>query len=151
MSGEREIGQAFFPRLGARASQHNLNQLGVIEMLNPKRVFVLFPVLLGLLIVGIASANGGGKDKVKNYELTIGAATKVGSVVLKPGEYKFKVEGTNVVFTKQGNDTAFTVTAKTESAKAEFTKTITHQVQDAGQPRIIAIELKGTQSLVKFD
>ncbi len=120
-------------------------------MLNLRRSFVFLAVLLGLLTVGIASANGGGKDKAKSYELTLGSATKVGNVVLKPGEYKFKLDGANAVFTKAGSDATFTAPAKLETGTESFSKTLIHQVQDGAQSRIISIALKGTQNTLKFD
>jgi hypothetical protein len=120
-------------------------------MRNLKTNFVFFAVLLGLLCVGIASANGGGKDKAKNYEISVRSTTKVGAVVLKPGVYKFKVEGSNAIFTRQGSNTVFTTPAKLETVKEDFDNTMFHQIQDGGESRIISIELKGTQSLLKFD
>jgi hypothetical protein len=118
-------------------------------MLNLKRSSVCIAILLGLLAGGIASAKGGGK--AKNYEITVSSATKVGAVVLKPGDYKLKVEGANAVFTKEGSDATFTAPAKIEEGKEMFDRTLVHQVQDGGQSRIISIALKGTQSLLKFD
>jgi hypothetical protein len=120
-------------------------------MLNLRRSFVFFAVLLGLLTVGIASANGGGKEKAKNYEITVGSPTRVGTVVLKPGDYKFKVEGSNAIFTKSGSDTTFTTPAKIETGTENFDRTMIHQIQDGGQARIISIVLKGTQNTLKFD
>ena len=120
-------------------------------MLNLKRGVVLFAVVLGMLSVGIASANGGGKDKAKNYEISIKSATKVGTVVLKAGDYKLKLDGANAVFTRETSDTTFTTPGKLETATGHFDKTIIHQIQDGDQARIISIELKGTQSLLKFD
>jgi hypothetical protein len=120
-------------------------------MLSLKRSVVFFAVVLGMLSIGIASANGGGKEKAKSYEISVRSATKVGTVVLKPGDYKFKVEGENAVFSKEDSNTSFTTPAKLETVNDHFDKTILHQVQDGDQPRIISIELKGTQSLLKFN
>jgi hypothetical protein len=120
-------------------------------MLNLKKSIVLFAALLGLLCVGVASANGGGKDKAKNFEISVHSATKVGTVVLKPGEYKIKVEGANAIFIKEDTDTTFTTAGKLETTSGHFNTTILHQVQDGDLLRIVSIELKGTQSLLKFD
>lgn len=120
-------------------------------MLNLKKSVVFFAALLGLLSVGIASANGGGKEKAKTYEISVRSATKVGTVVLKPGDYKVKVEGANAIFSKEDSNTTLTTPSTLETVNDHFAQTILHQVQDGDQPRIVAIELKGTQSLLKFD
>jgi hypothetical protein len=120
-------------------------------MLKLKNSIVFFAAVLALLFVGVASANGGGKDKAKNYEISVRSATKVGSVVLKPGDYRIKVEGSNAIFSKEDSSTTFTTPGKLETVSSHFDKTILHQVQDGDQARITSIELKGTQSLLKFD
>ena len=107
--------------------------------------------LLGLFCAGIASADSGAKNKAKSYDITIGSAAKVGTIVLDRGDYKLKVEGDNATFKKDGSGKTFTTPAKLETAKDEFDRTMIHQVQDGGQSRIISIELKGTQTLVRFD
>ncbi len=119
-------------------------------MNNLKRAWI-FAALLGLLCVGIASAADASKGKPKSYGITIGSATKVGSVVLTPGEYKFKVEGDNATFKNEGSGKTFTTPAKLETGKEEFDQTMLHQVKEEGQNRIVSIELKGTQTLLKFD
>jgi hypothetical protein len=120
-------------------------------MFNLKKSIVFFAALLGLLSVGIASANGGGKEKAKTYGISVHSATKVGTVVLKPGDYKIKVEGANAIFSKEDSNTSFTTPGKIETVSDHFAQTILHQVQDGDQSRIVSIELKGTQSLLKFD
>lgn len=120
-------------------------------MLNLKRSVVFFAAVLGMFSVGMASANGGGKEKAKSYEVSVRSATKVGTVVLKAGDYKLKVEGADVIFTKQGDRTTFTTPGKLETVSSHFDRTSLHQVQEGNQTRIVSIELKGTQSLLKFD
>jgi hypothetical protein len=104
-----------------------------------------FTVVLGLLTAGLLSA------KSKSYDLTIGSPTKVGSIVLKSGDYRFKVEGTNVVFTRTLNDATSTVPVKVETGKSKSPKTSVTQTTDGGQTRIVSIEPKGTTDILKFD
>lgn len=120
-------------------------------MFSLKRSIVIFLALLGMFSVGIASANGGGKEKSKGYEVSLRNTTKVGSVVLKAGDYRLKLDGANAVFTKESTGETFTTTGKLETVKDRFDKTGLHQVQDGDQPRIISIELKGTDTVLKFD
>lgn len=111
----------------------------------------LLAALLGLLCAGIASADNGAKAKAKSYAFTVGSDTKVGTVVLTRGEYKVKLEGADAIFTKDGTGKTFNAPAKLESTNEKFDRTRLHLVEDGGQGRIIAIELKGTQTLLKFD
>jgi len=117
-------------------------------MLNLKRSLVLFAVLLGLLTAGIVSAKG---SKVKSYEITISSAMKVGTVVLAPGEYKFKLDGSNAVFVKSRGGDTFTTPAKIEDGEDNYGRTVLRTVQDGDQTRIIGIALKGTKSMMKFN
>jgi hypothetical protein len=122
-----------------------------MNVLNLKKNLVCLTVALGLFAVGIPAASAAGKDKVKSFELTVKSDTKVGSVVLRPGDYKFKFEDSNAVFTRQNSGTVYTTAAKLETVKDEFSQTMVHQVKDGDQNRIIGIDLKGTQTQLKFD
>ena len=116
-----------------------------------KSSICVFAALLGVFCMGIASADNGAKNKSKAYEITIASATKVGTVVLTPGDYKLKMDGETATFKKDGTGKIFTAVAKLEAGKEDFDQTMIYQVQDGGQNRIIAIELKGTQTLLKFN
>jgi hypothetical protein len=122
-------------------------------MLNLKRIGTLSVVTLGMLSVGLVS--GVAAQKARSYELSLNTATKVGSQVLTPGDYKLKLEGSNAVFTKEGNrqsDAAtFTSPATLEAGNAKFEHTAIHAVLDAGQQRIVAIELEGSKNLLKLN
>jgi hypothetical protein len=111
----------------------------------------LLAALLGLLCAGIASADNGAKSKAKSYAFTVGSNTKVGAVVLPKGEYKVKLDGASAIFKQDGTGKTFDTPAKLEPAKESFDRTSLHIIEDGGQSRIVSIELKGTQTLLKFD
>lgn len=120
-------------------------------MLNLKRIVTPCVVMLGLLSVGVISASGGTAEKARSYELSLNAATKVGTQVLRAGDYKVRLEGPNAVFTNKSDKATFTAPAKLEAGNQKFDHTTMHFVQDGGQPRITSIELRGGKDLLKLD
>jgi len=124
-------------------------------MLNLKRIVTPSVVMLGLFSVGIVSASGGTAEKTRSYEVSLNTSAKVGTQVLTPGDYKLRLEGANAVFTKQskkeGDSATFTAPAKLEAGDEKFAYTAVHTVLDAGQPRIVSIELKGGKDLLKLN
>jgi len=86
----------------------------------------------------------------KTYTFTISSATQVGSVQLKPGEYKLKVDGSQVVLTDIGGnrvDTNVTI----EAAGKKFAQTSVSTSNTDNGARIISIELGGTSNRVVFE
>ena len=111
----------------------------------------LLAALLGLLCAGIVSADNGAKSKAKSYAFTVASDTKVGAVVLTRGEYKVKADGANAIFTKDGSGKTFEAPAKLEPTNENFSRTSLHLIEDGGENRLVSIELKGTQTLLKFN
>jgi hypothetical protein len=120
-------------------------------MLNLKRIFTLAVAMLGLLSVFVVTASAASAEKARSYEFSVTSATKVGTQVLTPGDYKVKLDGSNAVFTKEGTKATFTAPAKLEAGSEKFDRTILHVVEDSGQPRIISVELKGGKDLLKLN
>jgi hypothetical protein len=121
------------------------------QMLNLKRIVTLSGVMIGMLSASLINANAA-TEKARSYEVSLNAATKVGTQVLTAGDYKLKMEGANAVFTKENNNKAtFTVPAKLEAGNTKFDYTTINLTQDAGQPRITSIGLKGGNELLKLN
>ena len=120
-------------------------------MLNLKRIFTLAVAMLGLLSVFGVSASAASAEKARSYEFSLNSATKVGTQVLTPGDYKVKVEGSNAIFTKESSKATFTTPAKLEAGNEKFDRTTVHVVDDSGQPRIVSVELKGGKDLLKLN
>jgi len=117
-------------------------------MLSLKR-FV--PVLAVVLLLSANLAGAAAAEKAKSYSFSLASAAKVGNQVLTRGDYKVKLEGANAIFTKENTRATVTAPGKLETGKEKFDRTIIHQINDAGQPRITSIELGGTNGLLKLD
>lgn len=115
-----------------------------------QRVF-LFAIVLGLMTAGVLAAAEGGKDKSKSYSLNLTSPIKAGKVMLKAGQYKFKVEGPNAIFTRQENDESVTIPATIVAGKTKADKTTFVQSSEGGEPHIVSIDLKGSTDVLKFD
>jgi hypothetical protein len=115
-----------------------------------QRLF-LFAIVLGLMTAGTLTAADGGKEKSKSYSLNLTSGIKAGKVMLKAGQYKFKMDGANAIFTRQENDETFTIPATIETGKAKFDKTTFVQSSEGGEPHIVSIDLKGSTNTMKFN
>jgi hypothetical protein len=86
----------------------------------------------------------------KTYTLTVGNATQIGTTTLKAGEYKVKVEGTQVTLVDQTGHQIET-TAKLEPADHKFMDTAVMISTKDGGPKIVEIELGGSSNKVVFE
>jgi hypothetical protein len=111
----------------------------------------LFAIVLGLLSTGILGAADGGKAKSKSYSITVSNPIKVGSVTLKPGDYKVKLEGSEAVFLRVASNETFKVPAKIESSTDKYPKTALIQNTEGGQSKLVGLGLKGTSDVMKFE
>ena len=86
----------------------------------------------------------------KTYSFSVDRTTQIGTTELKPGEYKVKVDGTQVVLIDRAGHQIET-TAKVEPADHKFMATaVTISTQDGGA-KILAIELGGSTTKVVFE
>jgi hypothetical protein len=92
---------------------------------------------LTLATVGLASA--------KSYDVDLVANAKAGTVELKPGEYKLKVEGSQATFTDQ-NGKSVTVPVKVENSDKKFSDTRIETANQNGMDTIQAIDLGGSET-----
>ncbi len=60
------------------------------------------------------------------------------------------MEGSSVVFNESSKAT-LTAPAALEAGSAKFERTAVHTVQDAGEPRIVSIDLKGGKDVLKLN
>jgi hypothetical protein len=95
--------------------------------------------LVALATVGIAAA--------KSYDIDLLAATKAGTVELKPGEYKLKIEGSQAVFTDT-HGKSVTVSVKVESGEKKFGATRIETANQNGMDTIQAIDLGDSNTRV---
>jgi hypothetical protein len=85
----------------------------------------------------------------KTYDIVLSNPTTVGSVQLKPGQYKLKVDGANAIFT-DANSKSFTTPVKVESCDKKFDDTRVQSTKDGGGDRINEIDLGGSKTKLGF-
>ena len=98
--------------------------------------------IVALMSVLLASA--------KSYTINISDPATAGSAQLKAGEYRLKLDGTQVVLIdKAGNQ--IDTTAKVETAEHKFDQTSISISKADGANRIISIQLGGSTNRVVFE
>ena len=103
-----------------------------------------FLVVAGLALASLTVVSA------KTYEITLSTSTKVGSVQLKPGQYKLKVDGTNATFTDLNTAKSFTTPVKVENGDKKFDDTRVQSVKDGENDRINEIDLGGSKTKLGF-
>ncbi len=97
--------------------------------------------ILALLSVSLICA--------KTYDFALFDPTHAGDAQLKPGEYRLRVDGSQVVLMdKLGRQIA--VTATVEQADRKFDQTMITTSKADGTNRIVSIELGGSKTKVIF-
>jgi hypothetical protein len=86
----------------------------------------------------------------KTYDIVLSNPTKVGSVQLKPGQYKLKVDGSNAIFTDANSSKSFTTPVKVETGDKKFDDTRVQSTKDSGGDRINEIDLGGSKTKLGF-
>jgi len=86
----------------------------------------------------------------KTYEIILTAPTKAGSVQLKPGQYKLKVEGANATFTDENSSKSFTTPVKVETGDKKFDDTKVQSTKDGDVDRLEEIDLGGSKTKLGF-
>jgi hypothetical protein len=103
---------------------------------------VLLAGVLALSTLSLASA--------KTYEISLAGPSKAGSITLKPGQYRLKVDGSNAIFTEVETSKQFTVPAKVQTSDKKFEDTRVDAQKDSGTDVIKDIELGGTKTKIDF-
>lgn len=102
-----------------------------------------------LLITGAVALSTAAIASAKTYEVTVTSPAKAGSVELKPGDYKLKVEGSQAVFTDSHNK-SFSVPAKVENVAKKFDYTSVETASRGGVDTIQAIDLGDSKTQLKL-
>lgn len=85
----------------------------------------------------------------KTYDITLSNPAKAGSVQLKPGIYKLKVEGSSAVFT-DGKSKSYTTPVKVETGEKKYDDTRVHSTREGAEDRINQIDLGGSKTKLGF-
>ncbi len=86
----------------------------------------------------------------KSYNVYLSNATKAGAVELKPGDYKIKVEGSNVVFTDTNSQKSYTMPAKIETTEQKFDQTRVETTKQGDADVLQEIDLGGSNTKLEF-
>lgn len=104
-----------------------------------------------LLMIGALSLASIGIASAKTYDITLSDATMVGTTQLQPGEYKLKVEGSQVVFTDVQSSKTFTASVKVQNANRKFNETSVETTHQGDMNHISAIDLGGSTTQLAFN
>ncbi|HUI54810.1 MAG TPA: hypothetical protein VLY04_07550 [Bryobacteraceae bacterium] len=103
---------------------------------------LLFAGVLAIFTLSIASA--------KTYEITLSSPTKVGSVQLKPGEYRLTVSGSKATFFEVQSAKSFTTEVKVETTNTKFDSTKIDSAKQGDTSVIKDIQLGGSKTQIDF-
>ena len=103
-----------------------------------------------LLAIGVLALSSLTILSAKTYELTLSIPAKAGSVELKPGQYKLKVEGANAVFTDVNTSKSFTTPVKVVPTDKKFDDTKVMTTKNGDSDKIEEIELGGSKTKLDF-
>jgi hypothetical protein len=103
-----------------------------------------------LFVVGLLSLASLAILSAKTYTITVSNPTKVGSVQLKAGQYKLKVEGSNAIFTDVNNQKSITTPVKVEEGDKKANSTRVQSTKDGDTERIQEIDLEGSTTKLSF-
>ena len=102
-----------------------------------------FLIIAVLAVCSLAVVNA------KSYGIILSNSTKVGTLQLKPGEYRVKVDGVNAVFTDRDYKT-FTTPVKVETNDKKFDATRVESTKDGDTDRVVEIDLGGSATKLGF-
>jgi hypothetical protein len=97
--------------------------------------------VLAMCSLGVLSA--------KSYGIVLSKPTKVGTLALKPGVYRVKVDGTNAVFTDTKYKT-FSTPVKVETGAKKYDETRVETTKDGDADHIVEIDLGGSTTKLGF-
>ncbi|HEV3202182.1 MAG TPA: hypothetical protein VGZ73_29990 [Bryobacteraceae bacterium] len=103
---------------------------------------LFFAGALALASLSIASA--------KSYQITVDEPTQAGTVQLKAGDYRVKVDGSNAVFTNVDSGKSITTPVKVENTGTKHDVTAVQTSKATGRNKMTAIELGGTDETLEF-
>lgn len=107
-----------------------------------KLTSLLFAGVLAILSLSIAAA--------KTCDVVFTSPTKAGSLQLKAGQYKMKIDGTKITFTEVNSQKSFTTEGKVENATKNFEHTQVDSTTEGTVNVVKDIEVGGSKIKVDF-
>lgn len=103
-----------------------------------------------LILAGVLAFSSLTIANAKTYELTLAAPTKAGSVQLKAGQYRLKVDGDKATFTAVENDKSVTTPVKVQTGDKKFDTTKVDASKEGDTDVLKDIELGGSKVKIEF-
>jgi hypothetical protein len=103
-----------------------------------------------LILAGVLTLSSLSILSAKTYEIMLASPTKVGSIQLKQGQYKLKIEGSNAVFTDMDSSKSYTTPVKVQTTDKKFDDTRVQSTKDGNTDRVDEIDLGGTKTKLGF-
>jgi hypothetical protein len=105
--------------------------------------------LKSLFLAGVLAISTLSLAFAKTYDITFASPTKAGTLQLKAGDYKLKLDGTKVTFI-DAKQKAFTTDGKVENATKSFDVTKVNTSTEGGATVVKDIELGGSKIKIDF-
>jgi hypothetical protein len=86
----------------------------------------------------------------KTYDISFSSVTKVGSLQLKAGDYRLKVDGNKATFTEVNSSKSVSTDVKVENGDKKFEDTKVNSTTDGGANVVKDIELGGSKIKIGF-
>jgi hypothetical protein len=86
----------------------------------------------------------------KSYDVTFTSPTKAGTVQLKAGQYRMKVDGSIATFIEVNSGKSFTTVIKVQTGDKKFDQTRVGSTKVNGADTVKQIELGGSNTLIEF-
>jgi hypothetical protein len=102
-----------------------------------------------LLFVGALGLSSLAFAGTKSYDIILNNTTRVGANELKAGEYKVKVEGSQVVFARDGKE--WMAPVKVETGAKKFESTTVESTIEGDMDTIHAIDLGGSTTKLELE
>lgn len=103
-----------------------------------------FLVVAGLALTSLTVLSA------KTYDIVLSKTTKAGTLELKAGLYKLKVDGNNAIFTDTDKGKSFTTPVKVQENDKKFNDTRVQSVKDGEVEKINEIDLGGSKTKLGF-
>ena len=106
--------------------------------------------LKSLMLTGALALSSAAVLSAKSYEIILTAPTQAGTLQLKQGEYRVKVEGASAVFTNVDTGDRYTTPVKVEKTAKKFDQTAVESTKRNGTDQIRHIDLGGSSTELDF-
>jgi hypothetical protein len=103
-----------------------------------------------VLLTGILAAASISIGYARTYDVDLSHATQAGTVQLKAGSYRVKVDGDKAIFTDVDSDKQYSVPVKVENAAKKFEYTRIDETVNGNAGMLKDIQLGGSTTQIDF-